>query len=170
MVDPQPRLTGLSADADMVSPMKASRALLAMLAVIVVAVAGCSSSTPAASAPSASSTNASGQRTQTSDGGQVTVVVAWVGPAAGAVFDVRLDTHSVDLDALELANATLRNDRGETMTARPWTAPKGGHHREGSLTFDGDGPAFFAGASWIELVMTGVGDLPTRMLRWEVGS
>ncbi len=36
---------------------------------------------------------------QTSDGGQVTVVVDWSGPAGGAVFDVTLDTHSVDLDS-----------------------------------------------------------------------
>ncbi len=108
--------------------------------------------------------------TQTSDAGQVTVVVDWAGPAAGAVFDVTLDTHSVDLDALDLADATLRNDRGETMTAQPWAAPKGGHHREGSLTFDGNMSAFFAGAKWIELVIAGVGDLPERTLRWEIGS
>lgn len=108
--------------------------------------------------------------TQTSDGGQVTVVVAWAGPSAGAVFDVKLDTHSVDLDALDLADSTLRNDRGETMTPQPWAAPKGGHHREGTLTFDGDSTAFLAGATWVELVITGVGDLPERTLRWEVGS
>lgn len=108
--------------------------------------------------------------TQTSEGGQVTVVVEWAGPSAGAAFDVKLDTHSVDLDGLDLANATLRNDRGETLAARPWAAAKGGHHREGSLTFDGDSTAFFAGSKWIELVITGVGDLPERTLRWEIGS
>lgn len=108
--------------------------------------------------------------TQTSDGGQVTVVVDWPGPAAGAAFEVKLDTHSVDLDALDLANAILRNDRAETMTARPWAAPKGGHHREGALTFDGDSSAFFAGAKWIELVIAGVGDLSERTLRWEIES
>lgn len=110
-----------------------------------------------------------GQMTRTSDGGQVTVVVDWAGPAGGAIFDVTLDTHSVDLDALDLASATLRNDRGETMTARPWTAPKGGHHREGALTFEGDSSAFLAGAKWIEIMIAGVGDLPERTLRWDVG-
>ncbi|HEX7949565.1 MAG TPA: hypothetical protein VF494_04380 [Candidatus Limnocylindrales bacterium] len=108
--------------------------------------------------------------TRTSEGGQVTVVVEWAGPSAGAAFDVKLDTHTVDLDGLDLANATLRNDRGETLVARPWTAAKGGHHREGTLTFGGDSTAFFAGSKWIELVITGVGDLPERTLRWEVGS
>jgi hypothetical protein len=127
---------------------------------------GSSSGTPAVSGPS----EPAGSATQTSEGGQVTVVATWPGPAAGASFDVALDTHSVDLDALDFADATLRNDRGETLTARPWAAPKGGHHREGALTFDGNAPEFFAGAKWIELVLTGVGDLPERTLRWEVAS
>jgi len=108
--------------------------------------------------------------TQTNDGGQVTAVVDWAGAGGGAVFDVKLDTHSVDLDALDLSDAILRNDRGETMSAQPWAAPKGGHHREGALMFEGDAALFFAGATWVELVLSGVGDLPERTLRWEVGS
>ena len=150
--------------------MNAQRAHLALLVAITVVFAACSSSAPAAPVPASSSANQTAQMTQTSDGGQVTVVVDWAGPAGGAAFDVKLDTHSVDLDALDLANSTLRNDRGETLTARPWTAPNGGHHREGELTFDGDASAFLAGAKWIELVIIGVGDLPERTLRWDVGS
>ena len=151
--------------------MYARRALPASLVAIVVLAAACSSSTPSVSGPpSPSVSRPSGVQTQASDGGQVTVVVDWAGPATGAVFDVTLDTHSVDLDALELRDAVLRNDRGETLGARPWAAPKGGHHRRGTLTFDGDGAPFLAGARWIELVVRGVGDLPERTLRWEVGS
>ncbi|NJD29526.1 MAG: hypothetical protein FIA92_14695 [Chloroflexi bacterium] len=150
--------------------MTMSRALPGLLVVIVAVVAACSSSSPAGSAAGPTSAGQSSEGTQTSDGGQVTVVVDWAGPAAGAAFDVKLDTHSVDLDALDLAGATLRNDRGETLTASAWVAPKGGHHREGALTFDGNATAFFAGAKWIELVITGVGDLPERTLRWDVGS
>lgn len=107
---------------------------------------------------------------QTSEGGQVTVEVEWAGIAAGAEFDVTMDTHAVDLDPLDLMDATLQNDRGETMTPRPWSAPQGGHHREGVLSFDGDAEAFLADTEWIELVIVGVGDLPERTLRWEVGS
>ena len=129
-----------------------------------LAVSG--SAEPAASGSSAPA--ASG--TRTSEGSEVTVVATWTGPAAGAVIDVTLDTHSVDLDALDLAEATLRNDRGEMLTARPWAAPKGGHHRQGALTFDGSAPEFFTGAKWMELVLMGVGDLPERTLRWEIGS
>lgn len=146
-------------------------AILAFLLTIPLALAACSG-TAGAPAPASSGTASSSSAgvTQTSEGGGVTVVASWPGTAAGATFDVKLDTHSVDLDALDLSNAVLRNDRGETMRARPWAAPKGGHHREGALTFDGDPSSFFTGARWIELTLTGVGDIPARALRWAIGS
>lgn len=151
--------------------MNARRAGQTSLVAIVVLLAACSPSTPSAmSTPIPEASPLSAGRTQTSDGGQVTVVVEWAGPAAGAVFDVTLDTHSVDLDALDLADAVLRNDRAATLGARPWAAPKGGHHRAGPLTFEGDAARLLEGATWIELVVKGVGDLPERTLRWEVGS
>ena len=105
----------------------------AILASIVFLVAACSSSAPPDSAarstsvgasspaPTTQSADASSQQTQTSDGGQVTVVVDWAGPASGAAFEVTLDTHSVDLDALDLTDATLQNDRGEMLTPVPGT-------------------------------------------------
>jgi len=156
--------------------VNARRALAISIVAIIVAIAGCSSSAPSASGPASSSAgpsgqpSPSGQLTRTSDGGQVTVVVDWAGPSAGAVFHVTLDTHSVDLDPLDLTDAVLRNDRGDTLAARPWGAPKGGHHREGTLAFDGDPALFLTGARWIELVLNGVGDLPERTLRWELGA
>jgi hypothetical protein len=98
----------------------------------------------------------------------VTVEVSWGGPAAGATFDVKLDTHSIDLDGLDLSDAVLRNDRGETLSSQPWAAPKGEHHREGALTFQGDATRFFAAARWVELVLSGVGETAQRTLRWTV--
>ncbi len=145
-----------------------SRATPGLFAAIALAVAACSS-TPTATGSSAAFP-AVDEDTRTADGGQVTVQVDWAGPSEGAVFHVKLDTHAVDLDPLDLADAILRNDRGETMTAREWGAAKGGHHREGLLSFDGDPTAFFKEAHWIELVIAGVGDLPERTLRWKVGS
>jgi hypothetical protein len=143
------------------------RAVPLLFAAAAFAVAACSSSTPAASG-SSPATNEVGSVTQSSDGGQVTVEVDWAGPSEGAVFHVKMDTHSIDLDPLDLADATLRNDRGETLPARPWAAPKGGHHREGSLVRRATS-AFFSDTAWIELVIAGVGDIPERTLRWEVG-
>lgn len=139
-----------------------------LLGLVVTGCAGTLTS-PTASAPgSASPAGAGFKQTQRNEGGAVTVEVTWDGPAVGAVFDVTLDTHSVDLDALDLSDAVLTNDRGERLAAIPWEAPKGGHHRGGRLAFDGDAAAFLADASWIELTINGVGGVPERVLRWEV--
>lgn len=149
------------------------RTLAAVILPVAIVISACSAASSAASAPVSSpgeSASPASDSSRTSEGGQVTAVVDWTGPDAGAVFEVTLDTHSVDLDALDLSDAVLRNDRGETLSAQPWAAPKGGHHREGALTFDGDAAPFFDGAKWIELVLTGVGDIPERTLRWEIGS
>jgi uncharacterized protein YceK len=150
-----------------------ARKLAVLVLPLALLISACSATIPGASGPASSPggyASATSWTTQTSDGGQVTVVVDWAGPADGAVFEVKLDTHSVDLDALDLADAVLRNNRSETLSAQPWVAPKGGHHREGALTFEGDAAAFFAGATSIELVLPGVGDIAERTLRWEIGS
>ncbi len=149
--------------------------LAVLLSSATLLISACSASSPQASgsitpaAGSGSATNATTATTRTSDGGQVTVVVDWAGLADGAAFDVRLDTHSVDLDALDFSNAVLRNDRGQALTARPWAASKGGHHREGALSFDGNAATFFAGANWIQLTLAGVGEIQERIFRWEIG-
>jgi hypothetical protein len=150
-----------------------ARTLAAVILPVALLFSACSTagSTPPAPAGSpVESARATSASTRTSEGGQVTAIVGWAGPADGAVFNVTLDTHSVDLDGLDLSDAILRNDRGESLPAEPWAAPKGGHHREGALTFAGDAAPFFGGSTWIELVLAGVGDLPERTLRWEVAS
>lgn len=148
------------------------RTAIAAIVISVLAV-GCGS---AVGSPQADGTAASAEGstapleasgTRRSEGGEVTVDATWTGPAAGAVFAIKLDTHSVDLDPLDLADAVLRNDLGATLAARPWDAPKGGHHREGVLNF-GDAAGFFRNARWIELVVNGVGGVPERVLRWDV--
>lgn len=154
--------------------MKRPRPLLILSFVLAVFLAACTggaspTNSPVSPVPEASSGAPNSASTQRSEDGQVTVEATWAGPAAGATFEVKLDTHSVDLGPLDLANALLRNDRGDRLTAEPWTAPKSGHHREGVLTFDGDVAAFLAGAKWIELVLTGVGGVPERILRWQIG-
>ncbi|MEW6635392.1 MAG: hypothetical protein AB1425_01105 [Actinomycetota bacterium] len=111
--------------------------------------------------------------TQTSEGGEVTVEVTWKGESAGPVFDVTMDTHSVNLDSYDLRKqAVLRNDRGQEVRARAWDAPKGGHHREGTLSFpektaDGEdliGPD----TRKIELVIRDVAGVPERSFEWSL--
>jgi hypothetical protein len=152
--------------------MNRHRRLLTLAILLAATAAACGSSVSSAGAAvgPASPTTSGGSSTQRSEGGQVTVEATWAGLSVGASFDVKLDTHSVDLDALDLSNAILRNNRGETLSAVPWTAAKGGHHREGTLTFAGNASTFFAGATSIDLVLAGVGDLPERTLHWKIGS
>lgn len=113
--------------------------------------------------------------TLSSEGGRVIVAVTWDGQAQEQgdqftlPFQVAMDTHSVDLDAYDLAKlAVLRNDRGEAVEAASWEAPRGGHHRKGVLTFAI--PASFAnGARFLELVVRDVAGVAARQFRWELG-
>jgi len=112
---------------------------------------------------------------QTSEGGQITVAATWVGRGGGPVFEIALDTHSVDLDSIDLAqSAVLRTDRGAEAKPLGWDAPKGGHHRSGTLTFPtsaADGtPLIGDGIRAIELVIRGVAGVPERTFRWELSS
>ncbi len=112
-----------------------------------------------------------GDLTQISDDGQVVVKATWQGPDAGPVFTIALDTHSVDLDGYDLAQlSVLRVEDGREVQPSAWDAPKGGHHRKGTLTFptagaDGNdivGP----GTPGFELIIRDVAGVPERVLRW----
>src|ERR1035437_1231743 len=59
----------------------------------------------------------SGGATQTSDAAGVTIAVTWAGPSAGAVFEVQMDNHMIDLGSVDLTKATLTNDRGERLSS-----------------------------------------------------
>jgi hypothetical protein len=143
-----------------------TRRLLAILAISAL-VAACAG--PASTGePQAESEPRAESQTRTDEGGGVTVSAEWPVAAGEGILQVQLDTHSVDLDGLDLADALLRNDRGQILAARPWQAPPGGHHRAGALSFEGDAAAFFAGATWFELVVSGVGEVAERALRFEV--
>lgn len=113
--------------------------------------------------------------TRVSEAGRVSVAVSWDGLVQGqgeevtVAFQVSMDTHSVNLDAYDLAKlAVLRNDRGEAVQPAKWEAPRGGHHRKGVLTFAV--PAtFLSGTRFLELVVRDVAGVPERVLRWELG-
>ena len=120
---------------------------------------------------SAGAQPAAGNSTQTSNRASITIDVTWAGPAAGAVFEVKMDNHMIDLAAVDLTAATLTNDRGEKLLRPTWEGGASGHHREGKLTFGGSpagasSAALFAGASWVELELPAVGDSSLRDFKW----
>ena len=113
------------------------------------------------------SPSAGGKRT--SDAGSVTVDLTWDGSKAGPVFKVVLDTHSVDLDGFDLAKlAVLRTDGGIEVAPIAWDAAKGGHHREGKLSF----PATVDGRPLLDEAVRGITVIvrdvasPERSFQW----
>lgn len=104
---------------------------------------------------------------QSSDEGGVTVEVAWNGDLASPTFDVAMDTHTLPLDGYDLSLlAVLRAGADREFTPLSWEAPKGGHHRRGTLRF----PPLDAveRGSYIELAIRDVGGVPERTFRWKV--
>lgn len=111
--------------------------------------------------------------TKTSEAGSVTLAATWPGPSAGLSFNVAMDTHSVDLDSLDLGeSAVLRTDNGREVKPTGWEASKGGHHREGKLIFPDKGPdgtpVIGPETRAVELVIRGVAGVPERTLRWDL--
>lgn len=121
-----------------------------------------------AQAPPGATTSAA----RTSTGGQVTLKATWQGAAEGPVFDIVMDTHSVNLDGVDLQQlAVLRVDEGPELKPLKWDAPKGGHHRTGTLTFpagrpDGS-PVIGPQARVVQLVIRKVAGVPERVLEWQ---
>ena len=137
------------------------------------AVATSTDATGSASAPPvpAGAAHVVGNSTQTSDRASVTIDVTWAGPATGAVFEVKMDNHMIDLSSVDLTAATLTNDHGEKLSRPTWEGGTSGHHREGQLSF-GASPAgassaaLFADASWVQLELPAAGDSSPRDFKW----
>ncbi len=84
-----------------------------------------------------------------------------------------MDTHAVDLDAYDLSKlAVLRVDGGPMSQPSGWDAPKGGHHRKGTLSFaptTADGRPFIdKTARSVELIIRDVAGVPERTFRWDL--
>ena len=146
-------------------------ALVTLAVLVRVALGVWNTFAPAKLPDAAPPAAVSGGAAQTSEGGQVTIKATWQGPSAGPVFAVVMDTHAVDLDGYDLTQrAVLRIDGGREVQPASWDAPKGGHHRSGTLTFPAtaaDGrPLIAPGARTVELVIRDVASVPERVFRW----
>jgi len=109
--------------------------------------------------------------TQTNEGGQVSIAATLQGGGAETIFNVAMNTHAVDLDGYDLKQlAVLWIDGGREVQPASWEAPKGGHHRSGTLTFPATGPdgkpLIASGAHTIELMIRGVAGVPERVFAW----
>ena len=85
------------------------------------------------------------------------------------VFNVSLNTHSVDLSMDLAATATLATDTGRSVNALSWEAPKGGHHVTGTLTFPASagGARLLAGALKLTLSIKDL-NAPERAFTWDL--
>jgi hypothetical protein len=93
--------------------------------------------------------NAGNELTRKDEQGMVVVEITPLNlrmPGDTFVFEVSMNTHSVDL-RMDLAQlATLTTDTGQIVPASLWDAPRGGHHVSGKLIF----PATMNGLSILD--------------------
>jgi hypothetical protein len=106
---------------------------------------------------------------QTSDANSVRVDVKPVALVAGkpAVFEIRLNTHSVNLNYDIVEISSLQDGGGKIYKAVEWKgSPLGGHHRRGILEFQN----LEGTPQSLKLVIRGVAGVPERSFEWKVGS
>ena len=80
-------------------------------------------------------------------------------------FELRMNTHSVELNQDLAAISSLSDNKGNTFQATGWDgSPPGGHHRSGTLSF----PALTPGTETVTLIIKGVGKDSERVFTWQV--
>ena len=107
---------------------------------------------------------------QSNTGGSVTIDVEWVKTEDDSlVFNVSMNTHSVDLDQYDLGElAVLRDDAGKEYRPVSWDSAPGGHHRRGTLTFPLPDSLSQEEEKYVEIVIRDVADIEERLLKWEL--
>jgi hypothetical protein len=90
-------------------------------------------------------------------------------PGDTLLFDVSMNTHSVDLSMDLVQLSTLTTDAGITVSANKWEGPTGGHHVEGQLSFPDtlDGKKLLDGANSITITIKDV-DAVVRTFTWQL--
>jgi hypothetical protein len=153
------------------TPKRFSRPLLIGLGAAVVIGAALLALSLFLAGPASNTSSPAADAPQTSEGGGVTVKATWLADREAPTFAIVLDTHSVALDGYDLRQLALLRVDGVSVKPNSWDAPAGGHHRTGTLTFPSTtshGNQLITERSQkIELVISGVGDVPERVLTWE---
>lgn len=122
-----------------------------------------------ASAESSSSQPTNGM-VQSHDGGSVTIEVEWLGITNDTlVFEVAMNTHSVDLDGYDLMElAVMRDNEGNSHNPVSWDSEAGGHHRRGTLSFPVPTSLEQDSVYYIEIIIREIADIEERILKWEL--
>lgn len=153
--------------------------LTIFIIMVAVIVAGCSSGfvpqqEGGASSPSSPPVPSANRPTnglvQSNTGGSVTIDVEWIKREGDfLIFNVTMDTHSVDLDQYDLGKlAMLRDDADNKYYPVSWDAAPGGHHREGRLTFPLPDSVSQGKAKYVEITIRDVAGIEARVLKWEL--
>lgn len=105
-------------------------------------------------------------QSQTDDQAEVTVDVTPKILGAGRetnIFNVALNTHSVELDYDFVEIMILKDDLGNIYRALEWTGGRGGHHMSGDIIF----PKLTPGVQSLELQIFGIGGVD-RVFKWNI--
>src|SRR3990170_679839 len=114
-----------------------------------------------------SQTQDSASLTMEAQAAGVTAKATYKNPGAPApVFDVVLDTHSVELDQYRFEDiVALRDQAGGEHDPELVSSKGSGHHREATVEFKG---ADLTGSDYVELVIKDVAGIPERVLRFDL--
>lgn len=107
---------------------------------------------------------------QNSTGGAVSIDVKWLGIENDKlVFDVSMNTHSVNLDQYDLGKlSVLLDEQGNQYIPSSWESAPGGHHRKGTLTFATPDSLGQGKTKYVELIVRDVAGVGERIFKWEV--
>lgn len=116
---------------------------------------------------------------RTNNEGMVEMSVTYLNPTlpqppATLNFQVKLSTHSVDLDGYRLEGlANLRNDSGLSVPPAGWfNEAGGGHHRRGELRFPAktaEGQMLIGPRTqFIEMVVRDIAGVKERRVQWKL--
>lgn len=120
--------------------------------------------------------------TKSSEAAGVTITMNYLNPSQNIpkgelAFQVKLDTHSVDLDQFKLGQISfLQDEKGREYPAKGWQPSQGsgGHHVSGILTFsnlDSEGKEVVpADAAGIKVAVKGLAGVKERLFEWNVSS
>lgn len=110
-----------------------------------------------------------GPMTREKAAGEVTVIATLknpddIGGKEDLEFEVKLDTHAVNLDAFNFEKSViLKDDKGKTYKPSSAETSGSGHHREAEVYFKNPGKV-----KSLELLVKDVGGVKETVLKWEI--